>query len=83
MHSGFTSAQSESLISSVYYLELQQPNGKTNCLGRTLDLILADEFSYLNVLRSTYVIGPIDAYRPPLDVALSTDSAPTLRLQWN
>lgn len=60
----------EIVIDSMFFLELEQINSITNVLGRTLDLIFADEFDSHAVVRSIDPLLDQDQYHPPLELHL-------------
>lgn len=62
------SGTDEFLLTSMYYLELQQLNHIKNSLNRTLDLIFCDDFDVLSVVRSDNCICSLDVFHPPFEV---------------
>lgn len=61
----------ESLIDTMYFLELQQINQIHNASGKLLDLIFADDFDKTAVTRSSVSILPIDPHHPATETTLN------------
>lgn len=77
--SSVSSPTAEVVIDSMYFQELHQLNSVSNCKGRFLDLVFADEFTDLSLSQSKDPIINTDPYHPPLELIISDDYTSPLK----
>ena len=76
---GLQTPTAETVIDSMFFLELEQINPVINTLGRTLDLVFADEFDSRVVRQCDDPLLGLDLHHPALELHLDLKYIPLLK----